>query len=880
MPTDPITGTSGDNTVIGKPMTVHNLLAGEDTVVFQTQVTINLIDQSQNRGAAVGSIFNGVENIVGSDGVDFIVGNDGDNRLSGGGGNDIIEGGGGDDTIEGGVGNNDLNGNDGTDIADYAGRGYFWITDGVNIRPANHFDMVWLSADWTIGHQAASELDQPPAPTYQDTLTGFEGFGGSKGTDYLWGNDASNVLLGNDGDDFIDGREGNDWLFGGNGKDEINGGDGDDQCRGNEGDDTIYGDAGSDTIEGGAGNNTLFGGGNRNLSNLDLDVADYNRRDAFWMIKDGTRHETENLFDMEWVGANSWTIRHSASTDEAPNQLYNDTVVGFEGFGGSNRNDILKGNNASNVLVGNAGHDTLEGRGGRDFLAGGDGWDTASYLSSTTGVNVYLFNPELNTGADAIGDAYYSIEALQGSASNDILFGDDQNNGLIGDGGNDSLFGGVGHDRLDGGMGADRLEGGLGFDTASYTSSDVGVTLNLANMPLSTGHAIGDIFISIEAFEGSRFDDTLIGDAANNILDGAAGADTIDGGAGWDSVSYRSATGIITFDLEKPSVNTGDAIGDILTSIEAIIGSAYNDSFLGDNAANYFYGESGGDFLEGFDGADYLDGGLHDDTLDGGTGADTLIGGEGNDIYVTDTSLDIIIEAYGQGTDTVRSSVQFTQLDAGNNLEHLTYIGESSGILYGNSLDNILTGGAISDSLNGFYGADTLNGGAGDDYLFIDENDTVNGGAGYDCVFIQTVTGTTVNLGESQVEYVVGHTGNDTLDGSTSTSAVTLIGGAGADTITGGNGNDYLYGGAGVDIFRATSNTQFDAILDFVDTNGAEDDKIDVRGLGESFDTIAEVLAATTEYSGTSVINFGSGNQLYLYQIAKTSLTADDFIFV
>jgi len=85
----------------------------------------------------------------------------------------------------------------------------------------------------------------------------------------------------------------------------------------------------------------------------------------------------------------------------------------------------------------------------------------------------------------------------------------------------------------------------------------------------------------------------------------------------------------------------------------------------------------------------------------------------------------------------------------------------------------------------------------------------------------------------------------------------------------------------GADVFRVTNNGQFDVVFDFADTGGIDDDRVDVRALGASFDTLDEILAATTDYPGSgSVINFGSGNFLYLYLAPKANLTADDFIFI
>ena len=56
------------------------------------------------------------------------------------------------------------------------------------------------------------------------------------------------------------------------------------------------------------------------------------------------------------------------------------------------------------------------------------------------------------------------IDALVGTANNDVLFGRDGDDELVGDDGADELFGGVGDDDLLGGNGDDVLSGGEGFD--------------------------------------------------------------------------------------------------------------------------------------------------------------------------------------------------------------------------------------------------------------------------------------------------------------------------------------------------------------------------------------------------------------------------------
>ena len=86
-----------------------------------------------------------------------------------------------------------------------------------------------------------------------------------------------------------------------------------------------------------------------------------------------------------------------------------------------------------------------------------------------------------------------------------------------------------------------------------------------------------------------------------------------------------------------------------------------------------------------------LTGNAGNNTLDGGLGADLMAGGLGNDIYVVDNAGDVVSEAAGAGTDTVRSSVTYT---LGANVENLMLTGVAAINGTGNALNNILTGNA------------------------------------------------------------------------------------------------------------------------------------------------------------------------------------------
>ncbi|MEZ5928572.1 MAG: hypothetical protein R3C55_08855 [Parvularculaceae bacterium] len=80
-------------------------------------------------------------------------------------------------------------------------------------------------------------------------------------------------------------------------------------------------------------------------------------------------------------------------------------------------------------------------------------------------------------------------------------------------------------------------------------------------------------------------------------------------------MDYSLSSSSVNIYLQTTSAQIGgDAQGDQLSSVEAVIGSAYNDTLRGDyNVSNLLSGGDGDDFLHSAPG----------DTLDGGAGSDT-----------------------------------------------------------------------------------------------------------------------------------------------------------------------------------------------------------------------------------------------------------------
>lgn len=403
------------------------------------------------------------------------------------------------------------------------------------------------------------------------------------------------------------------------------------------------------------------------------------------------------------------------------------------------------GGGGSDTLIANEFGCTLIGGAGADNLLGGVGSDTAGYNLATAGLIARLDNPIRNTG-EAAGDSYSAIENLQGSQFGDTLCGDARANILSGLAGNDALWGYGGGDTLDGGDGDDYLVGaagpdtfigGRGSDTASYYFAGKGMVARLDNQSRNTGEAEGDTYSDIENLYGSQFADTLCGNSGvnhltgwagndslwgygggdkldggdgNDYLVGASDADTFIGGNGNDTVSYYFAASGLIARLDSPARNTGEAAGDIYSSVENLYGSQFADTLCGDASANIMTGWAGNDSLWGYGGGDTLDGGDGNDYLVGAAGSDTFIGGNGSDTVSYHFSASGVLVSLSDSTENS---------------------GEAAGDTY-SAVENVL-GSSYSDTLIGNLGANLLQGGNGDDKLIGGVgNDTLSGGTGSD----------------------------------------------------------------------------------------------------------------------------------------------------
>lgn len=220
-----------------------------------------------------------------------------------------------------------------------------------------------------------------------------------------------------------------------------------------------------------------------------------------------------------------------------------------------------------------------------------------------------------------------------------------------------------------------------------------------------------------------------------------------------------------------------------------------------------------------------------------------------------------------------------------------TITGTSRGeTLNGTAGPDVICGLGGNDTINGLGGNDTIyggagndriNGGTGDDQLIGEAGaDTLNGGVGADTVdYSAASVPLTISIdgqandgarGErdavaTDVENVVGGSGNDSITGSTAANDLdggtgndSIIGGAGDDAIDGGTGNDSISGGSGND--AVDGGVGNDSLV-----GGVGDDVID-GGTGN--DTISGEIGNDTldGESGLDQVDGGAGTNTCFWE--------------
>jgi Ca2+-binding RTX toxin-like protein len=728
-----------------------------------------------------------------------ITGNSGNNRLDGGGEVDTLIGGAGDDTY----------------VLDNASE------TGIELA-GEGIDTIEVGASYALGANLERLI-----------LTGSGNFSGT-------GNELANSLTGNSGNNVLDGLGGADIMAGGLGDDIYvvdNSGDKANEAAG-AGNDLVLASAtyvlganierltltgtGNITGVGNALNNVLIGNnGNNTLSgSVGADTMSGGLGNDIYIVDDAG----DVVSELASQGTDTVQVAFSYTLGANVENL---TFTGTSALNGTGNalDNVIIGNSAVNTLTGNAGNDTLNGGLGADNMAGGIGNDT--YVVDEAG-DVVTEASGAGTDTVQVGFTYtlganLEVLTLTGTAAIDGT-----GNGL-----GNTLNGNSGANVLDGGAGIDLMFGGNGDDT--YIVSDLGdratevsaaggydtvmsavtfyMTSNIEKIVL-TGTA------AINAY-GNSGDNLMIGNSGNNTLSGGLGADTMAGGLGVDIYVVDNAGDVVT-------ENAGEGIDTVQSSLSYTLGAEVENLTLTGTATLNGTGNGLNNIITGNSGANTLTGGIGNDTLIGGVGNDTLIGGVGNDTYTIDGG-DTLVEAAGEGTDTVQAAISYTLL---SNFEVLTLTGTANINGTGNAADNILNGNAGNNVLDGGLGADLMFGGRGDDIYIVDnagDRATEQYADGGTDTVISSVS---FSLGTNVENLTLSGSGNVNGTGNALDNFIT--GNSGNNSLTGGAGADTLDGKLGTDSFLYTNTSDstsgaMDHILGF----GAGD-KINLSGIDAS----------------------------------------------
>lgn len=790
---------------------------GLDTVDYSSR-TENLVaatNSSFYSGAPGESdyINQDVEHLIGGAGNDLLEGTYAGANVEGGSGNDTIygvygsvalSGEAGDDIVRGSNENDVLTGGDGNDeVHPFAGVDEF---DGGQGTDLVEFDAVYSGLSITLDGLAN---DGYPGQI-ENVNSSFERVRGTQYEDTIVGGSYPVALLG------------------GGSNDTITSGDGGGSIDGEDGSDTLISGPGSDAIAGGSGYDALSYSARSTSVAVSLDGV----------ANDGASGENDAVeSDFETITTGSG----------------NDTIAGGSGdetLDGGDGSDSLSGGAGQDNLTGGQGDDAFDGGVGLDVVNGGDGDDSVAIRDGE--YDVAFCGAGIDSAVSDFVDSAYDCESnlptngvqVQGGQIVFSAFGSDANTVVIFTQGDYTVFSDPAAE-LDASWGCEQV---TAFSVRCLTPEGAAIQLstsagddtidNQSSLPLSADAGEGD-----DVLIGGGAAENLIGGQGNDSIDGGAGADTANGGDGDDTIEIRDGQ----FDAAYCGEGTDSVVSDFVDFATGC------ESNLRTNGVQVI-------------------GNTIVFTALGADANDVVVASQGAYTVVTDPSAELgaaegceQLSAYSARCLTPENPwMQMNLADGDDAIDNQTDV---SMAVYGGPGDDSISGGSADDQLYGDAGNDVFDGrGGGDTIIGGDDDDTLVGGAGADNMIggpgidvvdyssrSQELTISTNGWsddGESgendsvntDVEHVIGGSGNDTIEATFGDSIVeggpgndvlyamygaaeihggpgndSLAGSQYSDTLDGGPDDDTIRGAAGIDQFDGGSGND---MLDFSDVPG------------------------------------------------------------
>ncbi|MDN4983836.1 Ig-like domain-containing protein [Bradyrhizobium sp. WYCCWR 13022] len=560
-------GKGGDDTIISNLNSQGAELTRVSYVSATGAVTVDLM-----AGYAQGDASVGHDTLVGS-GFSGVYGSAFDDTISGSNNPNFTA-----EVFAGFAGNDLIDGRGGFDRADYNVDST--TTSGINVNLAAGI----VTGDATVGTDTLRSVEAVRGTNFADTYdaTGFSNNStnaGSLGTfNEFTGNGGDDTIIGNGNTrlgfnnatagvnvDFVTGIATGDASVGTDHFSGVN------AVQASVFDDTLLGGATNDTFTGLAGNDYIDGRGGFDISsynNIFFTTGGVTVNMAAGIAAGDASIGSDTLHSIEGIQGTMFADTYDATgfgQAGAANVGSLGTFNQFEGLGGD---DTITGNGNTKVIYGNStdGVTITIGVGGAGTAQG-----TASGDLATVGHDVFTggVNAALGSNFADVYDAHAfdgGFNAFQGNAGDDtitgngatqIQYGNATTSGVtitIGAGGVGTAAGdtSVGTDHFTGvnsaigssfadsynasgfsgfnsfqGQGGNDTITGNGATQIQFSNATAGVAVDLAAGTADGDGSVGhDIFTGVSNVVGSNFNDTITGNAANNVLSGLNGNDT------------------------------------------------------------------------------------------------------------------------------------------------------------------------------------------------------------------------------------------------------------------------------------------------------------------------------------------------------------------